>query len=147
MNRIGCLFVALCLAGTVGAAAEESDADDLETLRQNARGLERLFEAVADKVKASVVHVSPGRRMGSDNAKEADPAGYVARSPDVREALEAAQDAPDDPVQAQRAAELSLDVQEHLGVPATEQRVQTASHASGQVAQLEDPATGARGPN
>lgn len=72
MNRFKRLIAAVWFISTVGLASAGSGGDDLEAIRQNARGLERLFEAVAEKVKPSVVHVSPSRRTGFDSAKESD---------------------------------------------------------------------------
>lgn len=76
----------------------------------------------------------------------ADPAGYVLqKDPVVQAALEDAQDSPNDPALAQRAALVSLDAQERAGLPESDRRVLTASQARAQVAQIEDPGTGARG--
>lgn len=83
--------------------------------------------------------------VANRKALDADPAGYVIRDPDVREALEAAQAAPNDPALAQRAALVSLDAQTRVGVPATDRRILTVSQARAQVVQIEDPETGARG--
>ena len=75
-----------------------------------------------------------------------DPAGFVLqKDPVVQAALEDAQTSPNDPALAQRAALVSLDAQERAGLPESDRRVLTASQARAQVAQIEDPGTGARG--
>lgn len=83
--------------------------------------------------------------VANRKALVADPAGFVLRDPVVQTALETAQEAPNDPALAQRAALVSLDAQERAGLPESDRRVLTASQARAQVAQIEDPETGARG--
>ena len=83
--------------------------------------------------------------VANRKALAADPAGFVLRDPVVQAALEDAQTLPNDPALAQRAALVSLDAQERAGLPESDRRVLTASQARAQVAQIEDPETGARG--